>query len=259
MSEHSTIEWTEATWTPVVGCSQVSEGCRNCYAETLDRRFRLAQEGTPYRPWTHPNAAYNVRTFPDRLALPLRWKRPRMVFVNSRSDLFHEAIPAAFREEMWRVMREATRHTFQILTKRPENIAAMLPADWGDGYPNVWLGVSAEDESAMHHRGETLLLVPARVRFISAEPWLANLCHRDSLNDAARAALSLVDWVILGGESGHGARPMREIEARAVRDACVSAGVPFFFKQWGGAMDKRSHEAAVLDGRRWTQMPKVSE
>lgn len=255
MSAHSSIAWTDASWNCVVGCSKVSAGCQNCYAETLDRRFRYHQEGQPYRPWTHPNAPYNVRVFPERLEAPLRWRKPMMIFVNSRSDMFHEAIPESFRASMWDVMRESRRHTFQILTKRPENIASMLPPDWGpSGYPNVWIGVSGETVALAIRRGTILHDTPAVVRFLSAEPWLET--RRMSVTDMDRVA-TLFDWVIIGGESGPHARPMDLEGASQIVRGCVANRTPIFVKQLGGHPDARSHEKATLDGRTWTEMPNV--
>ena len=253
MGAKTGIAWTESTWNPIVGCSQVSEGCRHCYAETLDRRFRMTQEGTPYLPWTHPNAPLNVRCFPDRLKLPLQWREPRMVFVNSRSDLFHETVPREFRAEMWDVMREAKRHVFQVLTKRPENIPHMLPPDWGDGYPNVWLGVSGETFSWAQQRGDLLENVPSRVSFLSAEPWLEP--RFVGAHQYAELAERFFDWVIVGGESGPKCRPMAMDTARALIRGCEIADVPVFLKQLGGWPDARSHDKAVIDGRTWTEMP----
>lgn len=261
MSAHSSIAWTDASWNCVVGCSKVSAGCLNCYAETLDRRFRYHQEGQPYRPWTHPNAPYNVRVFQERLNDPLRWRKPRMIFVNSRSDFFHEAVPTYFREWMWNVMKKADRHVFQILTKRPENVASMLPPDWGpNGYPNVWLGVSGETIDTIEERRHRLFQVPAAVRFLSAEPWLgtnvrSELCPNGDTVDFYIGLLGAFSWIIVGGESGPHARPMDLETVRMMRDACVSMRVPFFLKQLGGHPDARSHEKAVLDGRTWTEMP----
>jgi protein gp37 len=264
MSESTEIEWTNtvladgtvvkgATWNAVVGCSQVSEGCRHCYAETLDRRFRQKQEGKPYRAWTHPNAAYNVRVFPDRLELPLRWRRPRRIFVNSRSDMFHEAIPTDFRERMWAVMKQADRHVFQILTKRPENILGMLPSDWGSGYPNVWLGVSGETYATADVRAAYLDEVPAKVRFLSAEPWLETEVKSPTAYEAL--VLGSYDWVIVGGESGPHCRPMDLDSAEALIEGAHAAGAKVFLKQLGGHPDKRSHEKAVLACRRWEEYP----
>lgn len=272
MGERTEIEWTNtvhadgtvtkgATWNPVVGCSQISTGCRFCYAETLDKRWRQTQEGQAYKPWTHPNANYNVRTFHERLNLPLRWKKPRRIFVNSRSDMFHEAIPPPFREKMWDVMRRANQHIFQILTKRPENILGMLPADWDsrdhEGYPNVWLGVSGETLGWAKNRGKILKEVPARIRFLSAEPWLEKWegTHAEDYLSVA----DLFDWVIIGGESGPGCRPMDIRTASALKNAAVLSDVPVFFKQIGGHPRKRDHEEAILDGKRWTEMPNVGD
>lgn len=255
MAQTSAIEWTDATWNPVTGCSKVSPGCANCYAETLTARFA----GRPgyieeHRPWTPENAEHNVRLHPERLEQPLRWRKPRMVFVNSMSDLFHEEIPDTFIAETFDVMRRASRHVFQVLTKRPERAR-----DWHQSYgaafqrftatpyplPNVWLGVSIEN--ARHTwRADVLREVPAAVRFISAEPLLGSLFdgnratkHEESDPDPMRerAPLDLtgIDWLIAGGESGgRDARPMHPQWARELRDACIHrACTAFFFKQWG--------------------------
>jgi len=252
MGEHSSIEWTNASWNAVVGCSMVSRGCEHCYAATYDKRFRLAQEHTPYKPWTHPNAKYNVRVFPDRLSLPRRWK-PSMVFVNSRSDMFHEEIPPAFRNEMWQVMKETPQHTYQILTKRPENISTMLPADWGQGYPNVWLGVSGETIDLAFKRGMYLWQVKAKVHFLSAEPWLESVVPDRPFD--WWFSIQGYEWVIIGGESGPNARPMNIESAKALKDACMLGEIPVFVKQLGGTRDKRSHDKAVLDGKTWKEFP----
>ncbi len=232
------IEWTEATWNPVTGCSKVSPGCAHCYAETLSRRFRWTD-----RPWTPANAAENVRLRPERLDQPLRWRRPRMIFVNSMSDLFHELVPASFIEDVFAVMAEAHWHTFQVLTKRAERLAELAPSlDWPE---NVWMGVSVEN-SRWAHRADFLRDVPAAVRFISAEPLLGPV---DAL------ALDGIDWVIAGGESGPHHRPVREAWVLDLRDRCVDAGVAFFFKQWGGRTSKVG--GRELDGREWSEMPET--
>ncbi|EQD72266.1 Phage Gp37Gp68, partial [mine drainage metagenome] len=171
----------------------------------------------------------------------------------SRSDLFHEAIPVEFREKMWAVMKQADRHVFQILTKRPENLAAMLPADWGDGYPNVWLGVSGETFETAWYRGRELHSVRAGVRFLSAEPWLETSREWDSHNWLGLT--SLFNWIIVGGESGAGCRPMDERTARSLILAAALNEIPVFLKQLGGHPDARSHQKAVLGGRAWTEMP----
>jgi protein gp37 len=256
----SKIEWTDATWNPVTGCSKVSPGCAHCYAETISARFRITS-----KPWTPENAAENVVLHPGRLAQPLRWRRPRMVFVNSMSDLFHELIPLDFLAEVWRVMVDCPQHTFQVLTKRPERIAETLGPDGIEFYavagqvpcpqPNIWLGTSIENRRWVQ-RANDLRAAPAAVRFISAEPLLGPLfasdggrlpvdygtgwedyAHwedgREVTDDLPELSLHEVDWLIVGGESGHGARRMDLAWARDIRDACKDAGVAFFMKQLG--------------------------
>jgi protein gp37 len=234
MADRSAIEWTEATWNPVTGCSKVSPGCAHCYAETFAERWR----GVPGHPYEQ---GFDLKLWPARLDQPLRWKRPRTIFVNSMSDLFHEGIPDDFVEEVFRVMGEANWHVFQILTKRHERLVEMcndLP--WP---PNVWMGVSVENRRFVH-RADHLRQVPAAVRFISAEPLLGPL---------EGLALDKIDWLIAGGESGPGHRPVRENWVLQLRDQCDSEGVAFFFKQWGGARPKSG--GRLLDGRTWDQMP----
>ncbi len=230
MATGSRIEWTETTWNPVTGCTKISEGCKNCYADRMARRLQ-AMGASKYRD------GFSVATHPGTLGEPLRWRRPRLVFVNSMSDLFHEDVPSHFIEAVFQVM-EASRHTFQVLTKRPsrvEALSARLP--WP---PNVWLGVSIESEPWLK-RLISLRATGARTRFLSLEP-LPGL------------TLDGVDWVIAGGESGPGARPMDPNWVRDIRDACVESRVPFFFKQWGGVFKKRT--GRTLDGREWNQFPK---
>lgn len=246
MSDGSAIEWTEATWNPVTGCSKVSPGCAHCYAETLSRRF-----GRTTKPWTPANALENVVTHADRLEQPLRWRRPRMIFVNSMSDLFHELVPVAFVQRVFDVMTSTERHTFQVLTKRPERALEIANAlDWPK---NVWLGVSIEN-SRFTGRADVLREVPAAVRFISAEPLLGSLFERGT----RRAALDLagIDWLIAGGESGHGYRPVNVEWVRELQQACADAGVAFFFKQWGGRTSKSG--GRVLDGETWSEMPRAA-
>lgn len=243
MSDGSAIEWTESTWNPVTGCSKVSPGCAHCYAETLSRRF-----GRTTRPWTPANARENVVVHPDRLTQPLRWRRPRMIFVNSMSDLFHELVPPRFVCSVFEVMASAQRHTFQILTKRPDRalkLASTLP--WPS---NVWLGVSIEN-SKYTSRADTLREIPATVRFISAEPLLGSLFE----DGRRRAPLSLagITWLIAGGESGHGYRPVDIEWVRELREACAAQGVAFFFKQWGGRTSKSG--GRLLDGQTWDELP----
>lgn len=234
MADKSAIEWTHATWNPVTGCSKVSPGCAHCYAETFAERWR-GIAGHPYE------QGFDLRLWPQRLEQPLRWKRPRTIFVNSMSDLFHEDIPEAFIEDVFSVMAEADWHVFQILTKRHDRLAELaerLP--WS---PNVWMGVSIENRRFVH-RAEHLRAVPAAVRFISAEPLLGPLEGLD---------LSGIQWLIAGGESGSKHRPVRAEWVRQLRDRCLAEDVAFFFKQWGGVRSKSG--GRLLDGRTWDEMP----
>lgn len=236
MGDKSAIEWTDATWNPVTGCSKVSPGCKNCYAERL--AARLEAMGNPrYR------NGFEVTLHPDQLTLPLRWKGPRKIFVNSMSDLFHEAIPDDFIKQVFDVMAKADWHVFQILTKRAERLealAAQLP--WPE---NIWQGVSVESEEytwRIHHLQE----VPAAVRFISVEPLLGPI---------SRLPLKGINWVIVGGESGPRFRVAQPIWIRSIRDQCLRTKVPFFFKQWGGFTSKAG--GRQLDGRLWSQLPMI--
>lgn len=239
MADRTGIEWTEATWNPVSGCSKVSPGCAHCYAERISRRF-----GHTLEPWLPEYAEKNVVMHADRLDQPLRWKRPRMIFVNSMSDLFHERIPLAFVRRVFDVMEQAEQHTFQILTKRHHRLVALAPhLAWPN---NVWMGVSIENRRWVE-RADYLRRVPAAVRFISAEPLLGPL---DALD------LSDIDWLIAGGESGRGHRPMNVEWARALRDRCDREGVAFFFKQWGGPTAKSG--GRMLDGAEHSAMPGVA-
>jgi protein gp37 len=228
------IEWSEATWNPVTGCDKVSPGCAHCYAETFAERWR----GVPGHPYSQ---GFDLRLWPERLELPLRWRRPKMIFVNSMSDLFHESIPFEFVERVFAVMAEAEHHTFQVLTKRHERLAELAPdLPWA---PNVWMGVSIENRRWVR-RADYLREVPAAVRFISAEPLLGPLEGLD---------LTDVDWLIAGGESGYRHRPVHAEWIRELRDRCGAEGVAFFFKQWGGRTSKAG--GRLLDGREWSQMP----
>jgi protein gp37 len=243
VSERSAIEWTESTWNPVSGCSKVSPGCAHCYAERLSLRF-----GRSVGPWTPANAAANVVLHPERLDQPRRWRRPRLVFVNSMSDLFHELVSVDFVADVFAVMEETSRHTFQVLTKRPERAAAIaskLP--WPE---NVWLGVSIEN-SRFTWRADVLRDVPAAVRFISAEPLLGSLFE----SNGRKRSLDLerIDWLIAGGESGPGCRPVHVEWLRELRDECERAGVAFFFKQWGGRTPKSG--GRELDGETHDAIP----
>ena len=234
MADRSAIEWTEATWNPVTGCSKVSPGCAHCYAETFAERWR----GVPGHPYEQ---GFDLRLWPQRLEEPLRWARPRMIFVNSMSDLFHEDIAAEYIADVFDVMVRAEHHTFQILTKRHERfaeLAAELP--WPD---NVWMGVTIENRRFVH-RADYLRQVPAAVRFISAEPLLGALEELD---------LDGIDWLIAGGESGPRHRPVKVAWLRELRDHCEHEQTAFFFKQWGGHRPKSG--GRELDGRTWDQMP----
>ena len=297
------IEWTDETWNPVSGCSKVSEGCRNCYAEGIDKRFNA-----DHKPWTAPNAAHNVRLHPERLDKPLHWKKPRKIFVNSMSDLFHEQVPDKFIVDVFSVMAEASWHTFQILTKRPQRMMQFMdnctiandvwlqtsrgvdenPSPWP--LPNIWLGVSVEDQHAADERIPLLLQTPAAVRFLSCEPLLGPVdltCIElgtkttghgtrrivwDALsgwehqysperksdavpNSSNSQNHQSVDWVITGSESGPHARPMDEKWVHSLRDQCQEADIAFFYKQ-----RTEGHKVITmpeLDGRVWDEYPEM--
>jgi len=237
MAEHSTIEWTEATWNPVTGCSKVSTGCKHCYAERLAHRLQ-AMGSVRYR------NGFAVTLHPAVLDLPQRWRRPRMIFVNSMSDLFHESVPPEFIQRVFATMRACPQHTFQVLTKRSARLRDLAQRlDWA---PNIWMGVSVENRRVIH-RIHDLQAVPAHVRFLSCEPLLGPL---DDL------PLDGIHWVIVGGESGPGARPMQAAWVRAIRDRCRRADVPFFFKQWGGA--RKGRTGRDLDGCTYDEMPRAA-
>ena len=258
------ITWTDETWNPVTGCSHVSPGCEFCYAEKLTLRFHPDS-----KPWGAQYAAENVILHPERLRVPLTWKRPRRVFVNSMSDLFHELVPFEFIARVWDVMFEADRHTFQILTKRPERMREF--AIWMNDtqfrridYENVWLGTSAENQACADLRIPILLSVPAALHFVSVEPLLGPVTLERWIGSAP-----LISWCIVGGESGgpaarrlvqpdgHGAwRATGEAESwvRAIRDQCLSADVAFHFKQFGGST--HASGGRILDGRTWDDIPR---
>jgi protein gp37 len=247
MSEKTRIEWTHATWNPVTGCSHVSAGCEHCYAEALSLRF-----GWSVRAWTKPNAKVNVVLHPDRLKQPLHWARPRRVFANSMSDLFHEEVPFAFIDQVFEVMLTANWHTYQVLTKRPERMREYVLSRgtaFGDRWPerrvpaHIWLGVSIE-EDRWCCRADLLRHTPGMVRFISAEPLLGPL---PSLN------LHGIHWLIAGGESGPSFRPVDLSWVRELRDLCQREGVAFFFKQVGGRTPKAG--GRTLEGRTWDEFP----
>lgn len=236
MADHSGIEWTEATWNPTVGCTKVSPGCDRCYAERIAHRF----------PKTFPNG-FDLTLRPAMLDLPRRWSRPRVVFVNSMSDLFHADVPESYIRQVFDVMADCPRHTFQVLTKRAERLARMAPRlPWPS---NVWMGVSVES-APFTWRVDYLRKVPAAVRFVSAEPLLSGL---------PRLNLGGIHWLIAGGESQSGARPADLAWFRDLRDQCAAADVAFFLKQLGGHPSKRGGDEAVLDGRRWHDRPGLEQ
>jgi protein gp37 len=234
MSQGSSIEWTESTWNPVTGCTKVSPGCKHCYAERMARRLQAM--GQP----NYENG-FQVSMHPHVLDLPLTWKRPQRIFVNSMSDLFHEEAPDSFIRRVFEVMSRASWHTFQVLTKRAERLETLgRTLHWPS---NVWMGVSVESRKYLY-RLEHLRTSPAQVRFISFEPLLGAIGEID---------LSGMSWAIVGGESGPGARPVSEVWITEIRDQCLAARVPFFFKQWGGTNKKRA--GRLLGGRTWDEIP----
>lgn len=258
MSDKTGIEWTDATWNPVTGCTKVSAGCDHCYAETFAERFR-GTEGHYFE------NGFDVQLRPDKLDLPLRWKRPRRIFVNSMSDLFHDQVPDHYIAGVFAVMARAPQHTFQVLTKRHGRMRSLLnehdfaarvcgPDDVAWPLPNVWLGVSTEDQQWADIRIPALLDTPAAVRFISAEPLLGpinlgfNECDHSRRNHEEVGCWRGLDWVIVGGESGPGARPMHPDWVRSLRGQCADAGVPFLFKQWG-EWGPGNHRDPTLDGQ----------
>ena len=307
MADHSRIAWCDATWNPVSGCSKVSPGCEHCYAEVISHRF-----GWTSKTWTAPHAAENVRCHPERLKQPLHWRRPRRIFVNSMSDLFHDQVPDSFLDQVFASIAPLSRHTYQILTKRPQRMYAYLtdPATpdriaaqaWAYAYGSfqnqstteifrnlavtwpfrhVWLGVSVEDQRRAEERIPLLLQTPAALRFVSCEPLLGTLdlteingksaldpiCWGDCACDSVYGydpgcvrhggdghLTRKIDWVIVGAESGPQARPMEEDWVRSLRDQCIAAAVPFFFKQ---RVDTAGHkdQQPVLDGHIWQDYP----
>jgi protein gp37 len=241
MSEYSSIEWTDATWNPVRGCTKISPGCTHCYAETFAERFRGVQ-GHPYE------HGFDLRLVPEKLGEPLRWRQPRMIFVNSMSDLFHKDVPDDYIVAVAQVMKLAKWHTFQVLTKRSERLRDLLGSSlsFAAQEEHIWWGVSVENRKHGVPRIRHLQDTHARVRFLSIEPLLEDVGVLD---------LSSIAWVIVGGESGPGARPMQPSWVRSIRAQCRRAGVPFFFKQWGGP--KKRIAGRKLDGRLYDEMPRL--
>lgn len=234
MSTRSNIEWTEMTWNPVTGCTKISQGCKNCYAERMAKRLK-AMGSARYRD------GFRVTLHPDLLDVPRRWKKPRTVFVNSMSDLFHEDIPDEYIERVFATMQACAQHTFQVLTKRAERLADLgARLTWP---PNVWMGVSVEDRRVIQ-RIDALRSVPAAVRFLSLEPLIGPL---ESLD------LRGIDWVIVGGESGPRARPMKGAWVDSILRQCRSAGTAFFFKQWGGV--RKDLTGRKFNGTIYSEMP----
>lgn len=233
----TSIEWTDETWNPTTGCDRVSPGCDHCYAATMAARLKAM--GNPrYQRDGADGPGFGLTLHPDVLEKPLRWRKPRRVFVDSMSDLFHPDVPSEFVQRVWEVMGRCPQHTFQILTKRPQRMA-----DLTRRLPNVWLGTSIESDR-FAFRAKHLRRCPAEVRFLSCEPLLGPLPSLD---------LTGIDWVIVGGESGPNARPMHPDWVRDLRDRCLDAGVTFFFKQWGGRTPKAG--GRVVDGRTWDETP----
>ena len=234
MSEQTSIEWTDSTWNPVTGCDKISPGCKNCYAARLAPRLK-AMGNTRY------TDGFKVTLHHDLVALPTKWKKPRKVFVNSMSDLFHAEVPLNFIQSVFSTIVAADHHTFQVLTKRPER--ALELADQLDWPTNLWMGTSVESADYLD-RVDTLRGIPARTKFLSLEPLLGAIPNID---------LTDIDWVIAGGESGPKVRKVEEDWVRSIRDQCEAANVRFFFKQWGGTNKKKS--GRLLDGRAWDQFP----
>lgn len=244
MADRSAIEWTTATWNPTTGCDRISDGCDNCYALALARRLKTM--GQPkYQHDGDPRTSgpgFAVTVHPQALRIPRGWRQPRLVFVNSMSDLFHARVPRQFVREVFEVMADTPQHTYQILTKRSRRLRHLAPElAWP---PNVWMGVSVETPGQLY-RVEDLRSAPAAVRFLSCEPLLAPLGDLD---------LAGIGWLIAGGESGHSYRPVSAEWVRQLRDSCEQQSVPFFFKQWGGTTPKAG--GRVLDGRIWDEMPR---
>jgi len=234
MGLKSAIEWTESTWNPVTGCTKISPGCKFCYAEKMAARLQMMGQ------FNYRNG-FELTLQPHMLELPLQWKRPQSIFVNSMSDLFHDDVPLTYVQQVFDVMRRASWHRFQVLTKRADRLAKL---DSSIEWPaNVWMGVSVENSEYVA-RIDSLRQTRALVKFLSLEPLLGPL---PGLN------LQNIDWAIVGGESGHGARPVREEWILEIRDQCRRAGVAFFFKQWGGRNKKKS--GRLLEGRTWDEMP----
>jgi protein gp37 len=232
--KNSKIEWTGSSWNPVTGCTKISAGCKNCYAERMAKRLKAMGQPNYKR-------EFRISLHDHAIDLPLNWKKPTTIFVNSMSDLFHEDIPLSFIQKVFEVMNLASWHTFQVLTKRSARMVEL--ADELRWSPNIWMGVSVENEDYLE-RMDHLRDIPSAVRFISFEPLIGRV---------GKVNLTRIDWVIVGGESGPKARPMNKEWADEIKDQCIEACVPFFFKQWGGTNKKKT--GRLLDGKIWNQMP----
>jgi len=234
MAANSAIEWTESTWNPVTGCTKISKGCTNCYAERMALRLKAMGQKNYVN-------GFQVTLHPHALNIPLKWKIPHMIFVNSMGDLFHNEVPLSFIQEVFEIMKKSHWHRFQILTKRAERLAALAPSlNWSE---NIWMGVTVESPAYLY-RLDYLRNVPAAVRFLSLEPLLSPMPTMD---------LMTIGWVIVGGESGPGARPMNKSWVIDIQQQCHDAKVPFFFKQWGGVNKKKA--GRLLNGATYGEMP----
>lgn len=242
MADRSAIEWTDATWNPITGCTKITRGCDNCYAERFSERFR-GVAGHPFA------SGFDLTLRPERLDQPLKWSRPRMIFVNSMSDLFHKDVPESFVDRVFDTMETANWHTFQVLTKRSSLMRAYLCRRYGSqrGPTHIWCGASVEDRQAVS-RIAHVRTCAAGIRFLSIEPLIGAIGQVD---------LTGIDWVIAGGESGPGARPIQLDWVRELRDQCLAQHVAFFFKQWGGLRPKSG--GRLLDGREWNGFPILSK
>ena len=235
MATKSSIEWTESTWNPVTGCNKISPGCKHCYAERLSKRLKAMGQAN------YKNG-FTLTLQPKMLEVPLNWKKPQTIFVNSMSDLFHKDVPLDYIQQVFDVMKRAHWHRFQVLTKRSERLAELSPhLEWAQ---NIWMGVSVENQKYVH-RIDDLRQTGAKVKFLSLEPLIGLLKNLE---------LTAIDWAIVGGESGYGARPIKENWVIEIRNQCQEARVAFFFKQWGGINKKKT--GRLLEGRTWDEMPK---
>ncbi len=238
MAINSPIEWTESSWNPVTGCNKISPGCKHCYAERLSKRLKAMGQAN------YKNG-FKLTLQPHMLKLPLSWKKPQTIFVNSMSDLFHKDVPLEYIQQVFDVMKRASWHRFQVLTKRADRLAKLsCELEWS---PNIWMGVSVESQKYTH-RIDDLRETGAKVKFLSLEPLLGALKNLD---------LRKIDWVIVGGESGYGARPIKEDWVIDIREQCLRANVAFFFKQWGGVNKKKT--GRLLEGKTWSEMPLIQK